>query len=55
MMDVIVEIYNHMDGGDRTPLRWRMPREMVSDQIKMDKAGREPLEYDITSSSAIPS
>ena len=39
MMDVIVEIYNHMDDSDA--------EDMVEDQIRMDKeAGREPLAYD---------
>lgn len=41
MMDVIVEIYNHMDDSDKDA------EDMVEDQIRMDKeAGREPLAYD---------
>ena len=47
MMDVIVEIYNHMDDGDKDAFTLEDAEEMVADQIKMDKAdGREPLEYD---------
>ena len=47
MMDVIVEIYNHMDDGDKDAFTLEDAEEMVSDQITMDKAeGREPLEYD---------
>ena len=47
MMDIIVEIYNHMDEGDKEAFTLEDAEEMVEDQILMDKnAGREPLEYD---------
>ena len=47
MMDIIVEIYNHMDEGDKEAFTLEDAKEMVEDQILMDKnAGREPLEYD---------
>ena len=43
MMDVIVEIYNHMDDA----FTLEDAEDMVEDQIRMDKeAGREPLAYD---------
>lgn len=44
MMDVIVEIYNHMEDSDKDAFTLE---DMVEDQIRMDKeAGREPLAYD---------
>ena len=47
MMDIIVEIYNHMDEGDKEAFTLEDAEEMVEDQILMDKnVGREPLEYD---------
>lgn len=47
VMDVIVEIYNHMDDGDKEAFTLEDAEEMVADQIKMDKeAGLEPLAYD---------
>ena len=47
MMDIIVEIYNHMDEGDKEAFTLEDAKEMVEDQIRMDKeAGREPLDYD---------
>ena len=47
VMDVIVEIYNHMDDGDKEAFTLEGTEEMVADQIKMDKeAGLEPLAYD---------
>lgn len=47
MMDIIVEIYNHMDEGDKEVFTLEDAKEMVEDQIRMDKeAGREPLDYD---------
>lgn len=43
MLDVIVEIYNHMDDSDKDGFTL----EDAEDQIRMDKeAGREPLAYD---------
>lgn len=47
MMDVIVEIYNHMDDSDKDGFTLEDAEDMVEDQIRMDKeAGREPLAYD---------
>ena len=47
MMDIIIEIYDHMDDGDKDAFTLEDAEEMVADQIKMDKAeGRELLEYD---------
>lgn len=47
MMDIIVEIYNHMDDGDKEAFTLEDAENMVADQIRMDKeAGREPLDYD---------
>lgn len=47
MMDVIVEIYNHMDDSDKDAFTLEAAEDMVEDQIRMDKeAGREPLAYD---------
>lgn len=47
MMELIVEIYNHMDEGDKEAFALENAKEMVEDQIRMDKeAGREPLNYD---------
>lgn len=47
MMDVIVEIYNHMDDSDKEGFTLEDAEDMVEDQIRMDKeAGREPLAYD---------
>lgn len=47
MMDIIVEIYNHMDEGDKEAFTLEDAKEMVEDQIRMDKeAGRVPLDYD---------
>lgn len=47
MMDIIVEIYNHMDDGDKEAFTLEDAEDMVADQIRMDKeAGREPLDYD---------
>lgn len=47
MMDVIVEIYNHMDDSDKDAFTLEDAEDMVADQIRMDKeAGREPLAYD---------
>lgn len=47
MMDVIVEIYNHMDDSDKDAFTLEDAEDMVADQIKMDKEeGREPLAYD---------
>lgn len=47
MMDIIVEIYNHMDEGDKEAFTLEDAKEMVEDQIWMDKeAGRKPLDYD---------
>lgn len=46
MMDVIVEIYNHMDDCDKDAFTLEDAEDMVEDQIRMDKeAGREPLAY----------
>ena len=46
MMDVIVEIYNHMDDSDKDGFTLEDAEDMVEDQIRMDKeAGREPLAY----------
>lgn len=48
MMDVIVEIYNHMDDSDKDAFTLEAAEDMVEDQIRMDKeAGREPLAYDL--------
>lgn len=47
MMDIIVEIYNYMDDGDKEAFTLEDAKDMVADQIEMDKAeGREPLAYD---------
>lgn len=47
MMDIIVEIYSHMDDGDKDAFTLEEAEKMVADQIKMDKdAGQEPLAYD---------
>ena len=47
MLDVIVEIYNHMDDSDKDAFTLEDAEDMVEDQIRMDKeAGREPLAYD---------
>ena len=47
MMDVIVEIYNHMDDSDKDAFTLEAAEDMVEDQVRMDKqAGREPLAYD---------
>ena len=47
MMDVIVEIYNHMDDSDKDAFTLEDAEDMVADQIRMDKeAGRKPLAYD---------
>ena len=47
MMDIIVEIYNHMDDSDKDAFTLEDAEDMVADQIRMDKeAGREPLDYD---------
>ena len=46
-MDVIVEIYNHMDDSDKDAFTLEAAEDMVEDQIRMDKeAGRESLAYD---------
>ena len=46
MMDVIVEIYNHMDDSDKDAFTLEDAEDMVEDQIRMDKeAGRELLAY----------
>lgn len=47
MMELIIEIYNHMDDGDKEAFTLEDAEDMVTDQIRMDKeAGREPLDYD---------
>ena len=47
MMNVIIEIYDHMDDGDKDAFTLEDAEEMVADQIRLDKEeGREPLEYD---------
>lgn len=47
MMDIIVEIYNHMDDGDKEAFTLEDAENMVADQIRMDKeAGQKPLDYD---------
>ena len=47
MMELIIEIYNHMDDGDKETFTLEDAEDMVADQIRMDKeAGREPLDYD---------
>ena len=47
MMEIIVEIYNNMDDGDKEAFTLEDAENMVADQIRMDKeAGREPLDYD---------
>ena len=47
MMDVIVEIYNHIDDSDKDAFTLEAVEDMVEDQVRMDKqAGREPLAYD---------
>ena len=47
MMELIIEIYNHMDDGDKDAFTLEDAEDMVADQIRMDKdAGREPLDYD---------
>lgn len=47
MMDVIVEIYNHMDDSDKDAFTLEDAEDMVEDQIRMDKeVGREALAYD---------
>lgn len=47
MLELIVEIYSHMDEGDKEAFALENAKEMVEDQIRMDKeAGREPLNYD---------
>lgn len=47
MMDIIVEIYNHMDARDKEAFTLEDAENIVADQIRMDKeAGREPLAYD---------
>lgn len=47
VMDLIVDIYNNMNDEDKTGFTLETAKEMVKDQIRMDKeAGREPLEYD---------
>ena len=47
MLDVIVEIYNHMDDSDKDGFTLEDAEDMVEDQIRMDKeAGRESLAYD---------
>lgn len=47
IMNIIIEIYDHMDDGDKDAFTLEDAEEMVADQIKIDKAeGREPLEYD---------
>lgn len=47
MMDIIMEIYNHMDDSDKDAFTLEDAEDMVADQIRMDKeAGREPLAYD---------
>ena len=46
MMDIIVEIYSHMDDGGKDAFTLEEAEKMVADQIKMDKdAGQEPLAY----------
>ena len=46
MLDVIVEIYNHMDDSDKDGFTLEDAEDMVEDQIRMDKeSGREPLAY----------
>ena len=45
MMNVIIEIYDHMDDGDKDAFTLEDAEEMVADQIKLEE-GREPLEYD---------
>ena len=48
MLDVIVEIYNHMDDSDKDGFTLEDAEDMVEDQIRMDKeAGRESLAYDL--------
>mgnify|MGYP000379325918 FL=1 len=55
MMDIIVEIYNHMDDSDKDAFTLEDAEDMVADQIRMDKeAGRESLAYD-PQFSTIPS
>ena len=47
MMNVIIEIYDRMDDGDKDAFTLEDAEEMVADQIKLDKEeGREPLAYD---------
>ena len=47
VMDLIVDIYNNMNDEDKTGFTLETAKEMVKDQIRMDKeAGREPLNYD---------
>ena len=44
MMDVIVEIYNHMDDSDKDAFTLEDAEDMVADQIRMDKEKmRDPL------------
>ncbi len=47
IMDLIAEIYSYMDDGDKEVFTLEDAKDMVEDQITMDRAkGREPLEYD---------
>lgn len=46
VMDLIVDIYNNMNDEDKAGFTLENAKEMVEDQIRMDKeAGREPLNY----------
>ena len=47
IMDLIVDIYNNMDDKDKATFTLETAKEMVEDQIQIDKNhGRKPLEYD---------
>lgn len=46
IMDLIVDIYNNMDDKDKAAITLETAKEMVEDQIQIDKNhGRKPLEY----------
>ena len=47
IMDLIVDIYNNMDADDKAAFTMEIAKEMVEDQIQIDKNhGRELLKYD---------
>lgn len=52
MIELIAKIYGYMDDAEKASFTLEAAKEMVEDQIQIDKDhGRKPLEYDLNFST----